>query len=160
MLTLGRFRALAQSYGADLRRWPEEMRGEAEALLNVSGEARAVLDEARKLDAAIEAAGLYEDAVLWPPGEQEAALARLRSGVAARIASSSTHGLAHRRSGRMSAASGRWAFFPLHFHWVGLATGGGAILAGLLIGAMYASPSASDDVLTMLQPSPIHILAD
>jgi len=42
-----------------------------------------------------------------------------------------------------------------------MATGSGfAIMAGLLIGSMYNSAAGPDTVLTMLQPAPIHILAD
>ena len=45
MLTLQRFQALLGIYGADFRRWPEEARGAAEALLSISAEARALLEE-------------------------------------------------------------------------------------------------------------------
>jgi hypothetical protein len=158
MLTLGRFRALADSYGADLRSWPEEMRGEAELLARASAEARAVLDEAQTLDEAIAAASAHEDALLWLPGEQDAALARLRAGVGARIAASS---LRRRARGLWALAGGdAWAT-AAQLRWLGMATGGGvAIMAGLLIGALYASAPAPDNVLTLLEPSPIHILAD
>ena len=81
MLTLRRFRTMADSYGADLLRWPDGARAEAQALLKASPAARALLDEARTLDDAIEAAGASEDAVLWEPDGQDAAMARLRSGV-------------------------------------------------------------------------------
>lgn len=40
MLTPRRLRAMAHSYGADLLRWPDEARAEAQALLEVSPEAR------------------------------------------------------------------------------------------------------------------------
>ena len=95
MLTLRRFRTMADSYGADLLRWPDGARAEAQALLNASPAARALLDEARTLDHAIEAAGASEDAVLWELlTGQDAAMARLRSGVEARIAASESAGQA------------------------------------------------------------------
>ena len=160
MLTLGRFKALADSYGADLRRWPDEARGEARALLNVSAEARALLDEALALDEAIDAASAGEDAVLWQPGGEDAALARLRSGVAARIAASTRRGAARQRFAGVPARGGDGAL-ALYLRWAGMATGGGlAIMAGLLIGVMYASAPAPDGVLTLLEPAPLQILAD
>lgn len=152
MLTLRRFRTMADSYGADLLRWPDGARAEAQALLKASPAARALLDEARTLDDAIEAAGASEDAVLWEPDGQDAAMARLRSGVEARIAASAERRPTFRRTGWASA---------LHTRRVGMATGGGfAIAAGLLIGAIYSSDPATDSVLTLLQPVPIHVWAD
>ena len=99
MLTLRRFRTMADSYGADLLRWPDGARAEAQALLKASPAARALLDEARTLDDAIEAAGASEDAVLWEPDGQDAALARLRSGVEARIVASAERRPTFRRTG-------------------------------------------------------------
>lgn len=152
MMTLRRFRAMADIYGADLRRWPEEVRGEAEALVTVSLQARTFLDEARRLDDAIEAASAHEDAVLWRPGEQDAALARLRSGVEARIAASAR---------RLPAAGGGRGILSLRLRWLGMATGGGfAVMAGLLIGALYVSAPEPEGVLMLLQPAPIQVLAD
>lgn len=157
MLTLRRFRAMAGSYGADLWRWPEAVRANARALLADEPEARAILEEARTLDEAIEAASAREDATTWQPGEAAAALARLRSGVDARIAAATP---SRRRSGWALAAAGPWGH-ALHLGWVGLATGGGfAIMAGLLIGALYGSVPEPDAVLMMLQPAPIHALVE
>ncbi len=153
MLSLGRFRALAESYGAELLRWPEAARGEAEALLRMSAAARALLDEARGLDEAIAAAGRREDAALWRPGEQDAALARLHSGVEARIGAST----ARRPRGCLAG----WAPSSVGLRWVGMAAGGGLVVAaGLLIGAMTAAVPTPDNVLAILQPAPIHMLAD
>lgn len=153
MLTLRRFTALAESYGAELLRWPPEARGEAAALLRSSAAARAILDEARVLDEAIAAAGRREDAALWRPGEQDAALARLRSGVAARIAASPRR----RPTGRLAG----WAPSSAVLGWIGMAAGGGLVVAaGLFIGALSATAPTPDSVLTILQPAPIHILAD
>jgi hypothetical protein len=152
MLTLKRFRAMADSYGADMKRWPEALRGEAEALLKISPEACAVLAEARRLDQVIEAGSAQEDARLWPPGEQDAALARLRASVEARLASPAGFRPEHRRM--------EWAL-SLRLRWAGLATAGGfAIVAGLLIGSLYAGTPEPDSVLMILQPQPIQILAD
>jgi ABC-type nitrate/sulfonate/bicarbonate transport system permease component len=79
-------------------------------------------------------------------------MARLRSGVEARIAASAERRPSFRRTG--------WAL-ALHTRWVGMATGGGfAIAAGLLFGAIYSSDPATDSVLTLLQPAPIHVWAD
>jgi hypothetical protein len=153
MMTLGRFRALAESYGAALPRWPAELRGEAEALLRASAAARALLAEARTVDETIAAAGRREDAALWPPGAREAALARLRSGVAARIGPSPPRWPMGRLAG--------WAPSSAALGWVGLAAGGGlAVAAGLVIGAMSAAGPAPDAVLAILQASPIHVLAN
>jgi hypothetical protein len=159
MMTLKRFRVLADSYGADLQRWPEEMLGPARAFLIASPEARAILDVAHELDDAIEAASARESAVRWPPGEQEAALARLRAGVASRIVSTTARPPPYLRllswGGGAGAAS-------LRLRRVGLATGCAfAIIAGLLIGSMTRSAPAPEGALTMLlQPASIEILAD
>jgi hypothetical protein len=152
MLTLGRFKALAESYGVDLRRWPEELRGAAQALLATSAEARACLDKARVLDEAIAAASRREEALRWPPGEADAALARLRSAVEARIAPRPA------RPGAGWSGTRR----PLsRLRWAGMATGGSlAILAGLFIGLMYGPAPAADNVLTLLDPAPIQVLTD
>jgi hypothetical protein len=160
MLTLARFTTLAESYGGDLRRWPEELRAGAEALLPTSPEARRLLAEARTLDAAIAAAQGQEDDELWQPGEEAAALARLRAGVGARIAATEA-----RPAARRSVPRGWFARLPVNLGWVGMATGGSfAVVAGLLIGATYATTPAlspaQGNVLAMLQPAPIAILAD
>ncbi|HEX3033970.1 MAG TPA: hypothetical protein VHT73_02415 [Thermodesulfobacteriota bacterium] len=41
---------IIETYGGDIRRWPEEKRIEAEKLLLASTEAQSILSEARKLD--------------------------------------------------------------------------------------------------------------
>jgi hypothetical protein len=160
MLTLRRFKAMAASYGADLWRWPEAVRADARVLLADSPEARAFLQEAQRLDDALEAASAREDTTHWRPGEQAAALARLRSGVESRIAAAAACRPAQRRTGWTLSATGRWGH-ALRLRWVGMATGGGfAIMAGLLIGALYASAPEPDPVLMMLQPAPIHALVE
>src|SRR5580692_7935829 len=118
MLTLSRFTALVDSYGAELNRWPEAVRAEAQALAESSPQARALLAAARVLDATIATARASHDASLWPPGDQAAALARLRSGVAARIASSANPGPGWRRFG--AALAGGGPVLPLQVRWVAL----------------------------------------
>lgn len=151
MLTLRRFRTIADSYGADLKRWPKEAQADAQSLLEASPQARDILKRARKIDDAIEASARHEDAMLWRPGEQDAALARLRTAVAARTAAQATH---------RPMVWTEWAF-RLFAGWVPVTLSGGvAIMAGLFIGTMYDSTPASDSLLTMLQVVPLHILAD
>jgi len=160
---LERFRALAESYGAALERWPAEARGEAAALLRESAEARAILGEARVLDEAIAAASREGDAVLWAAaGGRDAALARLRSGVEARIAAGARAPARGAWRRRWDWVAG-WAVSSVGLRWAGAAAGGGvAVAAGLLIGAMYAAgpATAADNVFAILQPAPIHILAE
>lgn len=162
MLTLNQFKAMADSYGADLRRWPEEVRTEAEALLDdaaVSARARAILADAWILDEAIAAASALETTTAWHPGESDAALARLRAGVTARIESAT----GRQRTGlieRVLAATGREAV-SRHFGWAGMATSAGlAVLAGILIGSMYSPAATPDTLLSVLQPAPIQVLAE
>lgn len=51
-----RLHALAEAYGADLRRWPASERGFAESLIAADPSLKAVLDEAAALDALLDAA--------------------------------------------------------------------------------------------------------
>jgi hypothetical protein len=158
MLTLRKFRALAESYGSELQRWPEDTRGAARALLEASPQARAVIREARALDEAIAAARAREAAERRPAGEQGAALARLRSGVAAQIASS-------RRGRRVLVPGFGWggwagvhAAVSAHIEVVGLTVGSGlSVVAGGAIGLVYGGAPASDGLLTVLQATPFHI---
>lgn len=156
MITLKRFRMFIDSHGGDLRRWPEAERDAAREFLDHSCEARALLAHAQSLDQAITAAAAHEDARLWPAGEQDAALARLRLGVAARIAQKTS---AHRQT-PADFMPGWLAVLPLR--GLGMATGGGFVAAvGLVIGLTYAAAPASgtDTVLAMLQPAPLPVLA-
>jgi hypothetical protein len=159
MLTLKQFTAMLDSYGADPQRWPENLRAEAEAFLDRSEQARRSLADALALDDALISASAREEAKLWQPGDQDAALARLRSGVAARIASTS-----YQRPNRSLARTlfeGMQSVFSARLAWVGIgASGGVAIVAGLLIGAAFGAQPGQDNLLTMLQPDPIQILAD
>lgn len=140
MLTLKRFAALAASYGANIDRWPEDLRDEADAFLAESPEARALLAQAGLLDRVL-ADG---DEASW----QDAALVRLRLGVEARIATAAV--TAHRQP----------RLFDLR--WLGLATGSGLVLAaGLTAGVMITPAASSPDIVQMMfQPAPIDILAE
>lgn len=51
-----RFTELLDAYGADFRRWPAETRAEAAACAAQDAEAAALIAEARRLDAALDAA--------------------------------------------------------------------------------------------------------
>jgi len=178
MLTLKRFKALTDSYGADPRRWPEAVRGDAEVLLRLSPEARRMLASARELDEAINAT---EDTL--PPSEENAAMLRLRAGVAARLVEAASHETVGReaastapmrstaRRGNIAARrrlgwlrSGMLPFtqWPTFVRVAGMAAAGGLIVAaGLLLGSMDATgPTAQVDVLAMLQPSPLPFPAD
>lgn len=158
MLTLGRFRSMTESYGADPDRWPEQARADARALLSVSAEARAMLEDVRALDDLIETTHAQEDGLLWKPGEQDAALERLRAGVAARIA---TLPVRPRATDRLRTWF-RGEAAPIRLRRLGLATGGVcAIICGLLIGGRYESPPTSPGVLNqMLRPAVLEILPD
>jgi hypothetical protein len=106
------------------------------------------------LDDALAAASARQDASNGNKAHEDVALARLRLGVAARIAKP-------RSRPRLTLLE--WAswitirgalFAPSG--WAGLATAGGlAVLAGLVVGSLYAPPAASDALLTLLQPGPI-----
>lgn len=155
MMTLQRFTALADSYGADLARWPEEARGPARELLAISDEARALFDEARALDAALAVASARETRLHTPQDGADAALARLRAGVASRIAASP------------AAVEEAWglrrllSFSPVSWNFAKMATAGGfAIAAGLLVGALSTAAPAPDILMATLQPTPLTIQAD
>jgi hypothetical protein len=156
MLSPARFRELVDSYGADLRRWPPDVRDEARALMDASPGARDLLAAAKRLDAAIDA-GAREDAARWQM-HRTAALDRLRSGIQARIASAAPASATWRTALGLTALGRAFAGNPA---WRTLALGSGvAVIAGLLIGGFYNSASPSDTLLSMLEPAPIHFLAD
>jgi hypothetical protein len=160
MLTLERFKWLVDSYGARLERWPEDTRNDARMLLNTSAAARAMLVKAQALDVAMEAAADAEYSQAWPPGEADAALARLRSHVAARISEREPA----RGAGRIGSgllASVRILLNPLYHGWGGLLTGGViAIAAGFVLGLLYTPSPPSGNVLSLLDPIPLAILSD
>lgn len=53
-MNIERLTRLAEAYGADLRRWPEDARAGARALVAADPAARRILDEAATLDAALD----------------------------------------------------------------------------------------------------------
>lgn len=172
MMTLRRFRTLAASYGADLQRWPERLRGQALALFESSAEACAAIARARQLDEAIAAAGAARDEQVWAGESAERALHRVQSRVSARTRSaiSGARGAAQvveltpASSAPPSPASSRRAprhSPPQRAGWFGLATAAGlAILAGLALGILYSPSAPPQDLTALLQPTPLQLLTD
>jgi hypothetical protein len=159
MMTLRRFRGLADSYGADLQRWPEDLRAQALTLLDASAEARAIITGARELDEAIAAARAAHDARLWGTESPDAALHRLRASISTRIRRAPSA-----RASLIEGIDSRPArHLPRRAEWFGLATAAGlAVLAGLALGFLY-SPSSSppqDHLTALLQPVPLQLLTD
>lgn len=156
MLEIDRFTSLARSYGANIDLWPLEVRADALSLLKISKVARTVLAEERLMDDALAAARRHQEISLWPPGERNAALMRLRTSVAARIAPAP------------SGPSWFGARFFAHVRglrpdliWIGLSSGSGiAVAAGLFIGMHSPNLSASGDLLSTLQVVSIPILME
>jgi hypothetical protein len=159
MLTLVRFRALADSYGADLRRWPEEVRGDAQALFEVCAEARRLLQAARALDEAIASAGT-RDVLAQAPGEADAALVRLLARVDASILAAPSRRLPRtgRRSDRTLAS---WRSLHLNPRWIGMASVCSlAVAGGLWLGLAPAPPLAPDALFAMLQLLPVQVTVE
>lgn len=156
MLKIERFTALVRSYGANSDLWPVEERGDALALLEISKAARAVLAEERLLDDALAGALKHQESPRMSPVEHDAALARLRTNVAARIARASAEPSGFR--GRFFAhVRGLWP----DLNWLGLSSGSGiAVAAGLFIGMHYPALSASGDLLSTLQVASIPIFME
>lgn len=160
-MALKRFKTLSEIYGGELRRWPTRMREDALELLERSAAARVLLHEARKLDDALAAASADRDAALRRQEAPHASLVRLRAGVATPIATP-TIARAQRRRRRWATAAGILWPFALPLRWIGMATvGGSAVMAGLVVGAMYGTAPSSDSGLNLLlQPAPLHLMAD
>jgi len=157
MMTLRRFRTLADSYGADLQRWPERQRGQALALLESSAEARSVIARARELDEAIAAASAARDAQVWAGETAGRALRRLQSRVSARTGGRSGAAGAARVEQLRAARRGS----PRRAGWFGLATAAGlAVLAGLALGILYSPSSPPQDLTALLQPAPLQLLTE
>ena len=68
-MRLDRFRELLDAYGAEPRRWPEAERASAEQFMAENAVARALADEARGLDAWLDAG--------WSPEMSELTVARV-----------------------------------------------------------------------------------
>ena len=156
MLKIERFTALVRSYGANSDLWPVEERGDALALLEISKAARAVVAEERLLDDALAGALKHQESPRMSPVEHDAAVARLRTNVAARIARASAEPSGFR--GRFFAhVRGLWP----DLNWLGLSSGSGiAVAAGLFIGMHFPALSASGDLLSTLQVASIPIFME
>jgi hypothetical protein len=150
-LTISRFRVLADSYGANLQRWPESVRAQARALLQDSAQARQIFSQARRVDEAIDALTRERGAHLGSDDSAEAALARLRQRVAVRIGPEAN---GEARSPAFASIS------RPQRHWIGLtAAAGVATLLGFAVGFLLYVPVIPDqDLIALLQPSPIHLL--
>lgn len=156
MMTLRRFRTLADSYGADLQRWPERQRGQALALLESSAEARSIMARARELDEAIAAAGAARDRQVWAGESPDRALRRLQSHVSARARSAAARGAAQAVELRATRHGP-----PQRAGWFGLATAAGlAVLAGLALGILYSPSAPPQDLTALLQPAPLQLFTD
>ena len=159
MMTLKRFESLADSYGGQLWRWPEESRSDAEALLSSSAEARRILDRARLLDETIGAASVNstQHAADAPDA---AALARLRSAVAMRLDAAPARRRPSRLLAWLASFTGAEAFGS-NTRWMGMAACGAVVIvAGVITGFLYAPPPTTGNVLSMLQPEPIQIFSE
>ena len=157
MMPLSRFAALADSYGGDIGRWPEIFRDEARALAAASAEARARLAEAARLDAALMAGSRRALETLLPPGAEDAAVARLRRGVAGRIAATSLATTAP-RAAWLARLADRLPALP---RLAGLATAGGVVvMAGLLVGALTVAQPDGDALVSLMQPTPLAVFIE
>ncbi|MFZ0550631.1 MAG: hypothetical protein WAU49_15825 [Steroidobacteraceae bacterium] len=153
MMTLKRLQKLADSYGADLRRWPQRLHPRARTLLESSAQAREIMAGASEIDQAIGAAAIARSEDLWSRDRPEAALARLRNGVAARIGRATSVA----DEALIRAARGG----PGRVRWISLATAASvAILAGVVLGIVYSPAASHQDLLALLQPGPIQLLND
>jgi hypothetical protein len=156
MLTLAQFKEMAAAYGADLERWPEELRREAHRLLRDSAAARAALVDEREVDSALKQASARADARRVSAGGPDAALERLRTRVVAHLASST--------AGRGRGAAWLERLRALHMsrrRWLAVATlSGAAAVTGLLLGALYPWPASSPDLVSMLQMSSLSLWGD
>jgi hypothetical protein len=160
MMSQRRFSALLDAYGADPRRWPEEQRTRAEALLRVSELARTHLAAAQSLDNALQNAGRANDAHLWGPGEQEAALVRVRALVGSSISNPSPP-LARISVLPRFLSFARFTGFNLWSGGLGLAAGSClAVAIGLLAGSTYIAVPAPRNVLAILQPALLQVATD
>jgi hypothetical protein len=151
-MTLKRFQKLADSYGADLQRWPGRLRPQARTLLESSAQARRIMARAREIDEAIGAAGDARSETLWSGERPEVALVRLRNSVAARIGPGSAADEVPIRAARSG---------PGRVRWIGWAMAASvAILAGVVLGIVYSPAASHQALLALLQPGPIQLLND
>ncbi|RCI80122.1 hypothetical protein DNK03_00575 [Brucella anthropi] len=155
-MKIERFISLARSYGANIDLWPVEERGDALALLEISNTARAVLAEERLLDDALTGARKHQEISWGPLGERDAALQRLRTNVAARIAPAPSNPPGFRE---LFFAHVR-ELWP-NLNWLSLSSSSGvAVAAGLIIGMNFPHLSTSGDLLSTLQVAAIPIFME
>jgi len=156
-MSIKRFRSLSAAYGADLRRWPEEERRDAQLLLEASAEARAVLAEASDLDRIV-AHAAEQDRAARDAEEQAVALTRLRSHVALRIGQPTQPripgALRFVAALLVLARARRQGFGVMGFASLGALS----IAAGLIIGWAYTPPPNSHDPILLLETAPLRIL--
>lgn len=157
MMTLKRFRTLADSYGADFQRWPERLRPQACRFLESSAAAQEIMARAGELDRAIVAAGVAHRESVWSGDRPDAALVRLRNSVGARIrltdpgADITARAISVRTVRNTSQRLG----------WFSLATAASvAVLAGVMLGIRYSPAPPQQDVLALLQPAPVQLLGE
>jgi len=160
MMTLKRFGVLAESYGGQLWRWPEDSRNDAEALLNSSAEARRILDQARMVDETIGAAARPDSTPAAADTGDAAALARLRSAVAMRLEATPSRRRRERFLDWLASAISTEAFGS-NGRWVGVAACGAVVVvAGVMTGLLYEPAKTPTNVLSILQPEPMQIFSD
>ncbi len=121
-MTIEEFETLLLAHGANAARWPEDRRAPAEALLANDAVARALLEEAERLDAAIVAG-------VAAPAAGGALAARILAGLDA-APPERVFGL-----GRL-------------FAWTG-STAAAALLAGFLVGQGIGGPDPSASLLAL-----------
>ncbi|MEX0851908.1 MAG: hypothetical protein WD036_01290 [Bauldia sp.] len=125
-------------YGGDLKRWPDELRGEAEALVADDEAAAAMLGAARRLDGMLAA-------IAAPQPVGSAMLGRIIAG----IGNGTPHDLTVRPTGRLFAwASTALAAFLVAGFVAGVALPadqGEDAFAGLMFGTSADSATVTDD---------------
>ena len=155
-MKIERFIALARSYGADIDLWPAEERGDALTLLEISKVARVALEEERLLDDALAGERRREELSRVTLAEHDAALVRLRTNVAARIARAPVHPSRFVRHFFLDVR-GLWP----DLNWLRLSSGSGiAVAAGLFIGMHSPNLPDSGDLLFTLQIASIPIFSE
>lgn len=158
MMRLKQFKRMTDAYGADPIRWPALLRPRARALLERSPEARAILTRAKELDEALIAASAAGDALPAQAQDTEVALTRVRSAVMERIDASArpdSRGMLRR------LPAGRLGIELPRRRWIGLTAAAClAVLGGLALGLAYSPTRPQQDFVTLLQPAPVHFLAN
>lgn len=138
-MSLDEFRLAAEIHGGDLAAWPDAARRPAAALLAVSEDAQAALEEAAALDAAL-ALFVEEDAAELP----ESLHARILGDAAAVSAEAATAATAVESGAGASVPVEAPAAAPPGAHGLGATLAGLAdLFAGLLAAPRWAAPGAA-----------------